>query len=290
MGGAITYALLELEGVDTEPDINDIGKKGPWIIYATEDCAKQFEAKYGGVLDFTFNGILIKFHVTYEAISLNDGTGGSSSKAASSARAIASALSDIATHIVIKIYDTSIEGRITIGILNKACARSNIRMLKGNREKRKINTNEGLIVTAGKKIVWHLYVLPMMGPALGFDWPRKLLVEVDNRIVAIDYVIRESAQLGGKDKSLCIHYEPRGCKGYIPEIGSNLMGRGYKIRICSCAFEKEQYNDRKARRIESNQVNVREALGAPPSKPCQRFLQGICLLNKKARSARPATS
>jgi hypothetical protein len=61
MGGAITYALLELEGVDTELDIDDIGKKGPWIIDATEDCAKQFEAKYGGLLEFTFNGILIKF-------------------------------------------------------------------------------------------------------------------------------------------------------------------------------------------------------------------------------------
>jgi hypothetical protein len=36
MDGAITYALLELEGVDTEPDINDIGKKGPWVIYAKE--------------------------------------------------------------------------------------------------------------------------------------------------------------------------------------------------------------------------------------------------------------
>jgi hypothetical protein len=151
MGGAITYALLELEGVDTEPDINGIGKKGPWIIYATEDCAKQFEAKYEGFLEFTFKGTLIKFNVTYEAINFNDGTGGSSSKAASNARAIASALSDMATHVVIKIYDTSIAGRITIEIVNKACARSNIRMLKSNREKRKINTNEGLIVTAGKK-------------------------------------------------------------------------------------------------------------------------------------------
>jgi hypothetical protein len=125
MGGAITYALLELEGVDTEPGINDIGKKGLWIIYATEDCAKQFEAKYGGVLEFTFNGILIKFHVTYEAISFNDGTGGSSGAeppwwrapfldGGFSARAIASALSDIATHMVIKLYDTSIAGRTTI--------------------------------------------------------------------------------------------------------------------------------------------------------------------------------
>eukprot|EP00962_Isochrysis_galbana_P036039 scaffold12388_cov122-Isochrysis_galbana.AAC.9 len=30
MGAAITYLLLDLEGVDTEPDILDDGKKGPW--------------------------------------------------------------------------------------------------------------------------------------------------------------------------------------------------------------------------------------------------------------------
>eukprot|EP00962_Isochrysis_galbana_P027918 scaffold8788_cov108-Isochrysis_galbana.AAC.1 len=29
MGAAITYLLLDLEGVDTEPDILDDGKKGP---------------------------------------------------------------------------------------------------------------------------------------------------------------------------------------------------------------------------------------------------------------------
>jgi len=35
MGAAITYLLLDLEGVDTEPDILDDGKKGPWTIFAT---------------------------------------------------------------------------------------------------------------------------------------------------------------------------------------------------------------------------------------------------------------
>eukprot|EP00962_Isochrysis_galbana_P020920 scaffold6141_cov106-Isochrysis_galbana.AAC.1 len=47
MGAAITYLLLDLEGVDTEPDILDDGKKGPWTIFATADCAEQFKAKYG---------------------------------------------------------------------------------------------------------------------------------------------------------------------------------------------------------------------------------------------------
>eukprot|EP00962_Isochrysis_galbana_P032903 scaffold10901_cov112-Isochrysis_galbana.AAC.1 len=44
MGAAITYLLLDLEGVDTEPDILDDGKKGPWTIFATADCAEQFKA------------------------------------------------------------------------------------------------------------------------------------------------------------------------------------------------------------------------------------------------------
>eukprot|EP00962_Isochrysis_galbana_P031288 scaffold10191_cov108-Isochrysis_galbana.AAC.18 len=42
MGAAITYLLLDLEGVDTEPDILDDGKKGPWTIFATADCEEQF--------------------------------------------------------------------------------------------------------------------------------------------------------------------------------------------------------------------------------------------------------
>eukprot|EP00962_Isochrysis_galbana_P040155 scaffold14521_cov121-Isochrysis_galbana.AAC.3 len=46
MGAAITYLLLDLEGVDTEPDILDDGKKGPWTIFATAECAEQFKGKY----------------------------------------------------------------------------------------------------------------------------------------------------------------------------------------------------------------------------------------------------
>eukprot|EP00962_Isochrysis_galbana_P015975 scaffold4565_cov132-Isochrysis_galbana.AAC.1 len=42
MGAALTYLLLELEGVDTEPDILDDGKKGPWTIFTNADCAEQF--------------------------------------------------------------------------------------------------------------------------------------------------------------------------------------------------------------------------------------------------------
>eukprot|EP00962_Isochrysis_galbana_P052849 scaffold24311_cov114-Isochrysis_galbana.AAC.3 len=77
------------------------------------------------------------------------------------------------------------------------------------------------------------------------------------------------------------------------------MSKGYNVRICSCAFEKEQYNDRKVRRTETQNLNVRDALGAPappyppsapPPKPCQRFANGICLLNKKGKKCSSLSS
>jgi len=59
---------------------------------------------------------------------------------------------------VIKINDKSIANRVNLYHFNAACKRVGLKMLKGNREKRKINTPEGLITTSGKKFVWHLYV------------------------------------------------------------------------------------------------------------------------------------
>eukprot|EP00962_Isochrysis_galbana_P053307 scaffold24744_cov103-Isochrysis_galbana.AAC.1 len=41
MGAAITYLLLELEGVDAEPDILDEGQKGPWTILSTSECSGE---------------------------------------------------------------------------------------------------------------------------------------------------------------------------------------------------------------------------------------------------------
>eukprot|EP00962_Isochrysis_galbana_P018530 scaffold5355_cov113-Isochrysis_galbana.AAC.1 len=55
--------------------------------------------------------------------------------------------------------------------------------------------------------------------------------------------------------------------GYKTEIGTKLiMSKGYNVRICSCAFDKEQYNNRKVRRTETRNLNTRDALGAPPPK------------------------
>jgi len=154
MGAAITYLLLDLEGVDTEPDILDDGKKGPWTIFATADCEAQFKAKYGDKIVLTFSEIPIEFTITYGEIQTKKG---GASNEQSNARALASALADATTHLVVKINDKSIANRINLSHFNNACKRVGLKMVKGNREKRKINTPDGLINTSGKKFVWHIY-------------------------------------------------------------------------------------------------------------------------------------
>eukprot|EP00962_Isochrysis_galbana_P033751 scaffold11353_cov107-Isochrysis_galbana.AAC.1 len=108
MGAAITYLLLDLEGVDTEPDILDDGKKGPWIVFANADCAEQFKAKYGENIVLTFSENPIEFTISYGELETKKG-GASNDKA--NVRALASA-SDATTHIVVKINDKSIANRI----------------------------------------------------------------------------------------------------------------------------------------------------------------------------------
>jgi hypothetical protein len=100
--------------------------------------------------------------------------------------------------------------------------------------------------------------------APGFNGPRKLLVEIDGEYKAIDYVIRESNQLGGKDDALAIHYEPPGCKDYKSGIGKRLQEQGFPIRICNCEQEESEAGARKERRLNDQNKDVRTALGAPP--------------------------
>eukprot|EP00962_Isochrysis_galbana_P044297 scaffold17139_cov123-Isochrysis_galbana.AAC.7 len=196
------------------------------------------------------------------------------------------------THLVIRIQDKSIANRVNLSHLSKACARVGLRMLKANREKRKINTNDGLITTAGKKFVWvwHLYVIPMAGPILGFNWPRKLLLEIDDIMRAIDYIIRESLELGGKDKALVVHYDPKGCKDYNMKVGSTLISCGFNVRMCSCAFDKQEYDRRKIRRTETQNINIRTALSAPllPSH-VNVSSTAFAFSTRRARSAPPLT-
>eukprot|EP00962_Isochrysis_galbana_P029613 scaffold9490_cov128-Isochrysis_galbana.AAC.1 len=161
MGAAITYLLLDLEGVDTDPDILDDGKKGPWTIFATAECAEQFKGKYGEAITMTFSETPIEFTITYGEIETKKG--GPSNDQSNARRALASALADSTTHLVVRINEKSIANRVNLSHLNAACKRAGLKMVKGNREKRKINTPDGLITTSGKKFVWHLYVMPHRG-------------------------------------------------------------------------------------------------------------------------------
>ena len=52
---AIVELLLELEGVDPEPDFWARSITGPWHIAVNEDCAQQFQEKYGELTTLRVN-------------------------------------------------------------------------------------------------------------------------------------------------------------------------------------------------------------------------------------------
>jgi hypothetical protein len=165
-----------------------------------------------------------------------------------------------------------VANRVGLGHLKKMCDRAELTMLKGNQERLNMATKEGRVATGGKKFVWHLYVIPKGGPAMGFNWPRKLLTEVDNQIKATEYIVRESAEMGGKDHQLAIDSGPWGCKGYKQAAAAFLKDKNINVRTCLCEMDKEQAGVRKQRRIDVQDVNVRSLLGAPWAKHCQRFI------------------
>jgi hypothetical protein len=202
MGAAITYLLLELEGVDTEPDILDESKKGPWTSFVTELRCNLFSLKYGESISLTICDKNITFEITYEDLTFKK-AGISNSKA--NACAMASVLTDIFTHIVIRVIK-AIANRVGITHFKKGLLDAGLRMVTANRERRKIDTSAGLLATAGKKFIWHIYVLPITSPTFGFNWPKKILIDVDEDKYSIYYAIRASLELGGKDSNLCLHY------------------------------------------------------------------------------------
>jgi hypothetical protein len=245
MVAAVTYLLMNLEGVDTEPDMQDDSKYGDWHVFVTWDCAKQFENKYGERTTITFpDGKMVEIAIIYSDISPKSGESSNDKAIArSNSRALASALSDSATHIVLRLYKTGVANRIGLGHLKKMCDRAELTMLKGNQERLKMATKEGLVATGGKKFVWHLYVIPKVGPAMGFNWPRKLLIEVDNQIKATGYIVRESAEMGGKDDQLAIDSGPWGCKGYKQAAAA--LPPSSKTNTSMCAPARARWTRRK---------------------------------------------
>jgi hypothetical protein len=96
-------------------------------------------------------------------------------------------------------------------------------------------------------------------------------------------IITLNSDFSGKDDQLAIDSGPWGCKGYKQAVAAFLKDKNINVRTCSCEADKEQAGVRKQRRIDLQDVNVRSLLGAPPAKQCQRFIKGICILNKKGK-------
>eukprot|EP00967_Tisochrysis_lutea_P002434 scaffold3031_cov28-Tisochrysis_lutea.AAC.1 len=87
-------------------------------------------------------------------------------------------------------------------------------MGEGNQERTKVLTKEGILVTQGKKEVYHLYVAPKDCSFASFDLPRKIMLNLNGAPYPVDYAVQNCRELGGDIKNLSIHAGPKGCKGY----------------------------------------------------------------------------
>eukprot|EP00967_Tisochrysis_lutea_P026973 scaffold31185_cov27-Tisochrysis_lutea.AAC.1 len=96
-----------------------------------------------------------------------------------SSRSMASAFKDVTAHLVVRNYKFEMKDYVTINSLAKALEHQGFIFLKGNQERTKVLTKEGIIVTQGKKEVYHCYVAPRSGNFSTFDFPRKILLNVN---------------------------------------------------------------------------------------------------------------
>ena len=112
---AIVELLLELEGVDPEPDFWARSSRGPWHIAVNEDCAQQFQARYGLQTTIRVHQVDVAVQVKIESIedTLNN-------KGTSSRKALYEALQDVAAHFVVEADSLAQASKITLSILVKA--------------------------------------------------------------------------------------------------------------------------------------------------------------------------
>jgi hypothetical protein len=198
------------------------------------------------------------------------------------AHAMASVMADISTHIVIRVYIKAMANRVGLNHFKVGLLEAGLRIVTANRERRKIDTTAGLLATAGKKFIWHVYVVSITGPTFGFNWPKKILIDVDGQILNRLRDPRQPRTRGQGHQSL-------------PPLRASRLQRVQRRRGPDPSRQeiqdphlrvrenKELANSRKARRIEHKDIDIRAALKAPPPKGCSRFLNGICLLNKKGK-------
>ena len=92
---AIVELLLELEGVDPEPDFWARSNRGPWHIAINEDCAQQYQAKYGEQTNIRIQGVDIAVRTKIDSIEDKINKKGTSNR-----KALYDALQDVAAHLV----------------------------------------------------------------------------------------------------------------------------------------------------------------------------------------------
>ena len=171
---AIVAHLNRLEGVDLEPDLIAKSAAGPWEILVTADCANQFRAMFKYNTSFQMIGIPAPITIKYKTL---DDKARELPQASS--RALATAFQDVSAHLVVRNYKFEMKELITISSLAKAVEKQGFIFLQGNQERTKVVTPEGIIITQGKKEVYHLYVAPKSGSFASFDFPRKILLDIN---------------------------------------------------------------------------------------------------------------
>jgi len=138
--------------------------------------------------------------------------------------------------------------KITLSILVKAVEKEGLTFLKGNRERMKIEGESGTFVSkVAHAPRWHLYVAATQGSFLTSNFPRKLLLNIDNSVVPVNYAVRacKALQMLPAMQSyhkLMVHGSLKGCKGWRPEVAHNLLTAH---RLCVCDAEAAKRKERK---------------------------------------------
>mmetsp|Transcript_3850 Transcript_3850/g.12284 ORF Transcript_3850/g.12284 Transcript_3850/m.12284 type:complete len:258 (-) Transcript_3850:688-1461(-) len=94
---------------------------------------------------------------------------------------------------------------------------------------------------------WHLYVAATQASFLTSNFPRKLLLNIDNTVVPVNYAVRacKALQMPPAMQSyhkLMVHGSLKGCKGWRPEVANNLLPAH---RLCICDAEAAKRKERK---------------------------------------------
>ena len=178
----------------------------------------QFQTRYGEHTTIKVHNVDFNFKVKikFESIENKLNTKGSSSR-----KALYEALQDVAAHVVIEAEGLAQASVITLSVIVKAIEKEGFTFLKGNRERMKLEGESGTFVSkVAHSTRWHIYISAVQGNFLAGNFPRKLILIIDNKAVPVNYAIRackplqmpQALQSGGRDW--------RSCEGGTPRYGA----------------------------------------------------------------------